>query len=187
MAHPQRAITRDTRTRRPKRPGRGPDETEALTWPEREIRVKDLMTRPVATIGLEATVGVAWKMMKDRKIRHIPVVDADGRLVGILTDRDLREVILEPSIQEQLGNVGKALNILTVKEVMTWGVITVRPDTDIRQAARVVRDQKIGALPVVEGGRVVGILTATDLVKAIVEILDAGVVSKPERWQRAEG
>ena len=110
-----------------------------------------------------------------------------GRLVGILTDRDLREVILEPSIQEQLGNVGKALNILTVKEVMTWGVITVRPDTDIRQAARVVRDQKIGAVPVVEGGRVVGILTATDLVKAIVEILDAGVVSKPERWHRVEG
>jgi acetoin utilization protein AcuB len=187
MAHPQRAITRDVRTRRPKRPGRFADEVEALTWPERAIRVKDLMTRPAATIGMDATIGVAWKMMKDGKIRHLPVLDDAGRLVGIVTDRDLREVIFEPSIQEQLGNVARALNVLTVKEVMTWGVVTVRPDTDIREAARVVRDQKIGALPVVEGGKVVGILTGTDLFRAFVEILDEGVVSRPERWRRAEG
>ncbi len=187
MAHPKRAITRDLRTRRPKRPGRSTDELEALTWPERAIRVKELMTRPPVTIGWEATAGAGWKLMKDRKIRHIPVLDDDGRLVGIVTDRDLREVIFEPSIQEQLGNIAKALNVLTIKEVMTWGAITVRPDTDIRQAARVMRDQKIGALPVVEGGRVLGILTGTDLLKTFVDLLDEGVVSKPERWRRAEG
>jgi acetoin utilization protein AcuB len=187
MAHPTRAITRDIRTRRPKRPGRSLDEMEALSWPERGIRVKDLMTRPAATIGMDATIGVAWKLMKDRKIRHIPVVDGEGRLVGIVTDRDLREVIFEPSIQEQLGNVARAVNVLTIKEVMTWGVVTVRPDTEIREAARIVRDQKIGALPVVEGGKIVGMLTGTDLFRAFVDILAEGIVSRPERWRRAEG
>jgi acetoin utilization protein AcuB len=187
MKHPKRAITRDIRTRRPKRPGRGPDGLEALTWPERSIRVSAVMTRPAVTIDWKATIGRAWKTMKEQKLRHLPVLDDDGRLVGIVTDRDLREVIFEPSIQEQLGNVAKALNILTVKEVMTWGVISVRPDTQIGEAARVMRDQKIGALPVLEGGHVVGILTGTDVFAAFVDVLDEGVVSKPERWRRAEG
>ena len=182
MAHPTRAITRDIRTRRPKRPGRSLDEMEALSWPERGIRVKDLMTRPAATIGMDATIGVAWKLMKDRKIRHLPVLDQDGHLTGILTDRDLRQVIFEPSIQEQLGNLGRAFNILTVKEVMTWGVITVRPESDIRLAARLMHEQKIGGLVVVEDGKVVGILTETDLLKAFADILEEGIVSKPERW-----
>ncbi len=187
MAHPKRAITREIRTRRPKRPGRGVDQVEALTWPERAIRVGELMTRPAVTVESTVTVGAVWKLMRQRKIRHVPVLGGDGRLVGIVTDRDLREVILEPSIQEQLGNLSKSLNILTVKEVMTWGVITVTPETEIREAARIVRDQKVGALPVVEGGRVVGLLSATDLVKALVDVLDEGVLSKPERWRHAEG
>jgi acetoin utilization protein AcuB len=186
MAHPRRTITRDIRTRRPKRPARAFDEVDELTWPERAVRVKDLMTRPAVTIGPAATVGVAWKLMKARKIRHVPVVDG-GRLRGIVTDRDLREVILEPSVQEQLGTVARAVNILTVKDVMTWGAITVRPEADVREAARVIRDQKIGALPVVDGDRVVGMLTATDVVRAFVDLLEEGVLSKPARWRRAEG
>jgi CBS domain-containing protein len=187
MPRPRRTITRDIRTRRAKRPGRDLDELDALTWPERAIRVKDLMTQAPTTVDSNATVGVAWKLMRDRKIRHLPVLDEDKRLIGIVTDRDLREVILEPSIQERLGTLARSVNIVTVKDVMTWGVITVRPDTGIGEAARIIRDQKIGALPVLEGGRVVGMLTATDLVKALLDVLDEGVVSKPERWRRSEG
>jgi acetoin utilization protein AcuB len=179
-------MTRDIRTRRPKRPGRSAEELEALTWPERAVRVRDLMTRPASTITWDATVGAAWKLMKTRKLRHLPVLDGQGQLVGIVTDRDLREVILEPSIQEQLGNLAQAVNILTAREVMTWGVVTTRPDADIREAARIMRDQRIGALPVVEGGKVVGMLTATDVVRAFVELLEEGVLSKPERWRSAE-
>jgi acetoin utilization protein AcuB len=110
------------------------------------------------------------------------VVDDSDRLLGILTDRDLRQVIFDPAIQEQLGNLPRALNLLTVKEVMTWGVITVAPEAEIRQAARLMREQKIGALPVVEGDRVVGILTETDIVKTFVDVLGEGVVSKPYSW-----
>ena len=182
MKHPKRAITRDIRTRKPKRPGRERDELQALGWPEKAIRVEELMTLSPLTIRWDRTIGAGWKVMRDRKIRHLPVLDDQGNLVGIVTDRDLRQVIFEPSIQEQLGNVPAALNVLTVKEVMTWGVITVQPQTDIREAARMMHEQKIGALPVVQGGRVVGMLTETDVLKVFVKVLEEGIVSKPERW-----
>jgi CBS domain-containing protein len=155
---------------------------EALTWPESGIKVRELMTRSPLTVRWDATIGAAWKLMKDQKIRHLPVLDEGGHLVGILTDRDLRQVIFEPSIQEQLGNLSRAYNILTVKEVMTWGVITVRPESDIRLAARLMHEQRIGALPVVKVGKVVGILTETDLLKAFADLLEGGIISKPERW-----
>ena len=182
MKHPKRAITRDIRTRKPKRPGRERDELEALSWPEKAIRVGELMTRSPLTIRWDKTIGAAWKLMRDRKIRHLPVLDDHGRLAGIVTDRDLRQVIFDPSIQEQLGNFPRALNVLTVKEVMTWGVVTVQPQTEIREAARIMHEQKIGALPVARGDRVVGMLTETDVLKVFVKVLEEGVVSRPERW-----
>ena len=187
MHHPARVVTREMRTRRPKRPGRELAELEAATWPEKTLSVRDVMTRPALTVRQDATVGVAWKLMRTRKVRHLPVLDAASRLVGILSDRDLRQVILDPSIQEQLGNLARAFNVLTVKEVMTWGVITVRPDTEIRQAARIMHEQKIGALPVVDRGKLFGMLTGDDLFKALVQIMDEGIMSRPERWKRREG
>jgi len=181
MKHPKRAITRDIRTRRPKRVARAREEWERLDWPE-AIRVRERMTRAPMTILWDATVGVAWKLMRTRKLRHLPVLDKSGRLVGIVTDRDLRQVILDPAIQEELGQTPNAVNILAVREVMTWGVVTVGPDTDIRQAARIMHEQRIGALPVVENGTVVGILSETDVVRTFVEVLGEGVLSKPARW-----
>jgi CBS domain-containing protein len=75
--------------------------------------------------------------MQTRKIRHLAVLEG-RRLAGIVSDRDLRQVILEPAMQEQLGNMSRALNILTVRDVMTWGVVSVRPDTDVRRAAQML-------------------------------------------------
>lgn len=181
MRHPKRAITRDIRTRRPKRVGRARADLEATAWPD-GLRVADVMTRAPLTIRQHSTVGAAWKLMRARKIRHLPVLDAPGRLVGIVTDRDLRQVILDPDIQAQLGQAPEAMNVLAVGEVMTWGVITVRPDSDLREAARVMHAHKVGALPVVQHGRVVGILTETDLVKTFVDALGEGLLVKPERW-----
>jgi acetoin utilization protein AcuB len=182
MRHPKRAISRDVRTRAPKRRGQTVTEFEALGWPESALRVKNLMSRATLTVGPETPVGRAWKQMQARRVRHLPVVEEGGRLVGIVSDRDLRQVILEPAIQEQLGNMSRALNILTVRHIMTWGVVSVRPDTDIRRAAQMLREQRISALPVVEGDRLVGMLTATDIIRGFVALLEEGVLSKPERW-----
>lgn len=182
MRHPKRSITRDIRTRRPLHPGREADALEAVTWPEAGIRVRDCMTRSVVTIQSDALVSGVVDMMRKRKIRHLPIVDRGGRLVGIVTDRDLRQVVFDPRIQERLGDLSKALNALTVREVMTWGVVTVRPETEIRQAAHLMREQKIGGLPVVEGERVVGILTESDVLRAFQEVLAKGLLSKPDRW-----
>lgn len=182
MRHPKRSIVREIRTRRPLHPGRDLDELDALTWPAAAILVRDGMTRPVATVHSDALARGAAELMRARKIRHLPVVDRGGRLVGIVTDRDLRQVIFDPAMRERLGESAGVLADITVRDVMTWAVVTVRPGTEIREAARVMHEQKIGALPVVEGDRVVGILTEIDVLKVFRNVLEEGGLAKPYRW-----
>jgi CBS domain-containing protein len=137
----------------------------------RGIRVKDCMVPGVATIHSDALARGAAELMRTRKIRHLPVVDRGGRLVGIVTDRDLRQVIFDPSMRERLGSAASGLGDVTVRDVMTWGVVTIRPGADIREAARRMHEQRIGALPVVEGERVVGMLTEHDVLAAFRRML----------------
>lgn len=179
--HPKRAIRREIRTRRPLHPGRERDELEALTWPE-TLRVRDCMTRRPTTIQADALVAGAADLMRSRRIRHLPVVDSDGRLIGIVTDRDLRQVIFDASIRERLGPAADALRTLRVRDVMTWGVVSVRAGAELREAARIMGERKIGALPVVENDRVVGIITESDVLRALVDVLGEGVLAKPYRW-----
>jgi CBS domain-containing protein len=186
MRHPKRAIPRDIRTRRPKRVGREPAERETAAWPEAVVRAGDVMSRPVTTFRQDMTVGAAVKAMRQRKIRHAPVVDDKGGLIGIVTDRDLRQAILEPAIREAFGELARTMNTLTVKDVMTWVVITVKPETEIREAARLMHANTFGALPVVANGKLVGMLTGSDVLKSFVQMLDEGMVSRPSRWG-AEG
>ena len=183
--HPKRSITRNIRTRRPLHPGREADELEALTWPESAMRVKSWMARPAATIYADALARGAVDLMKTRRLRHLPVVDRGGKLVGIVTDRDLRQVIFGPALQRRLPNLSEALTTLTVQEIMTRGVVTVRPTTEIREAARLMHERKIGALPVVDGDRVVGIVTESDALRAFQSVLGEGVLAKPHRWALA--
>lgn len=182
MRHPKRAITRAIRTRRPLHPGREAKQLEAERWPGATLRVRDCMSQGVATIHSDALVRGATEMMRTRRLRHLPVVDREGRLVGIVTDRDLRQVIFDPSIRSQAGVAADILGRLTVRDVMTWGVITARPDTALAEAARRMHEQKIGALPVVEGERVVGIITESDILKAFLDVLAEDVLAKPFRW-----
>lgn len=126
------------------------------------------MTGPLVTIGHDATVADAWSIIRSRQVRHLPVLDSDRRLIGMVTDHDLRLVILERCLREEPGRLAEILGRLRVNEIMTWAVITVRPDADIRDAARIMHDHKLGALAVVADGRVVGILTATDVIQAVV-------------------
>jgi acetoin utilization protein AcuB len=126
------------------------------------------MAGSLVTVGHDATVADAWSIMRTRQVRHLPVLDADRRLIGMLTDHDLRLVILERCLQEEPGQLARTLAGLRVNEIMTWAVITVGPDTDIRDAARIMHDRKLGALPVADEGRVIGMLTATDVIRAVV-------------------
>jgi acetoin utilization protein AcuB len=173
-------ITREIRTRRPVHPGREQDELEALTWPE-GARVGDYMTRGVATIHPDTLARGAAEMMRTRRIRHLPVVDRGGRLVGIITDRDLRQVLFNPAMQARLGHGADALAAVTVRDLMTRTVLTVRPDTHLQEAARLMHERKIGAVPVLQGGRVVGILTETDALKVFRQALRYGF-ARPYRW-----
>jgi acetoin utilization protein AcuB len=179
--HPKRTIPRDIRTRRPLHPGRQGDELDALTWPD-SILVRDRMTRSPTTIHSDALVSGAVELMRSRRVRHLPVVDRGGRLVGIVTDRDLRQVVFDPAVQARLSHATEALRGLTVRDVMTWGAISVTPTASIRDAARLMHENKIGALPVTDDDRLVGILTETDVLRTFREIVREGVLSKPDRW-----
>jgi acetoin utilization protein AcuB len=153
-----------------------------MGWPE-SIRVEERMTAAPATVRWTAKVAEAARLMREGRMRHLPVVDDGNRLVGIVTDRDLRQVILDPRLRERVGTtLADRLTGLTVQDIMTWTVITVRPEADIRHAARLLHQRKIGALPVVKNDRLVGILTETDVIRAFADVLGEGVLSRPYRW-----
>ncbi len=121
--------------------------------------VGQIMTREVATISPDKQVGQALKLMQKRNIRHLPVVE-NHRMVGWITSRDLREVLLASMLEK-----------ITVGDVMVQAPITVTPDTSVEEAARLVVEHKIGGMPVVEGDRLVGVLTMLDLISAFTAML----------------
>ena len=120
------------------------------------------MTRAVVTIRRDTTATTAWALMKVRRFRHLPVVDDSGRIVGIVSDRDLAHVPFTEPRAGQAVPTG-----VPVERIMTAVVISVRPDDDIAEAARLMWEHKIGALPVVEDGRLVGILSEMDLLRML--------------------
>ncbi len=139
--------------------------------------VKAWMTRNPITAAPTMSIKVAWKLMQDRRIRHLPVVDA-GRLVGIVTDRDLRRVLPSPATSLEIHELHYLLDKLTLAGVMTKDVITTTPFTPIAKAARTLLRNRIGALPVLEGGTLVGILSQTDVLEAFTSATEVGAVER---------
>jgi acetoin utilization protein AcuB len=135
------------------------------------------MSRRVITVGPDTDLAAAAKLMRARKIRHLPVVDTGRRLVGIVTARDLRQALFAPAVQDRPEDMLKVLNGLVVRDVMTRGVVSVRVTTPIREAARLMHERKLGALPVVERDRLVGILTETDVLDAFQRLLGTATTS----------
>lgn len=133
------------------------------------MKVSELMSRDVATVGMSDSCHAAAEQMCKRKVRHLPVV-AEARLEGIVTDRDLRHHLFGPGVFREVGSVSvqSLLRAVPVKEIMSAPVMVITPSADVEVAARLMREHKIGALPVVEAGRLVGILTETDLLRHIV-------------------
>jgi len=125
------------------------------------------MTREVFTMSPATSVADACLEMARHRIRHLLVTDEYRLLVGIVTDRDIRSNMPSPATSLSVWEVSYLLARLTLAEVMSPSVIVVDPDRDVREAARIMIDHKIGALPVLEGREIVGIVSTTDLLRAL--------------------
>ncbi len=134
--------------------------------------VRGRMTREVVTASPSATLAEASALARRRGIRHLPVVD-EGTLVGMVTERDLlRAVPAAGTVPEEERR--RILGTRTVREVMARQVVTVTPDTPVEEAALLLADHDVDCLPVVEDGRLVGILSETDLLRAFAELFRGG-------------
>jgi len=134
--------------------------------------VEDIMTRDLVTIRKEDKVQEAFEKIIGQKIRHLPVVEADGSLAGIITDRDIKEALPSVLTWKEPRKRELFLSTMKVEELMTKDSITVRPSMNVREAAKVMRKSKVGCLPVVENKKLVGIVTGIDFLDAFINLLD---------------
>lgn len=133
----------------------------------RRILAEEVMTGPVVTLTPDADLVDAWKLICEKRFRHVPVLSPEGALVGIVSDRDilLRAALISATQTTQTGHPGG-----TIREIMRTPVLTAAPGTEIRQIARVFFRQRIGAMPVVdERGRLVGMITRSDILRALID------------------
>lgn len=129
--------------------------------------VKDWMTPDPITIDPQTTLPEVHRLMKECNIRRLPVV-ANGRVVGIITLGDIREASPSNATSLSIYELHYLLSRLTVGEIMTRDPITITPDTSIEAAARLMLEHKIGGLPVVDGAKLVGIITESDIFRLLV-------------------
>jgi acetoin utilization protein AcuB len=143
------------------------------------MRVAELMSRDVVTIRDAGTCHEAVDRMCQRKVRHLPVLDRDGALVGIITDRDIRHHLFAADVYRQIGHVPVSvlLQQAPVRGVMSAPVQSISAASDLAEAAERMRREKVGCLPVMDGPRVVGMLTEIDVLR---HIAGAEVPESPE-------
>ncbi|MCD6289120.1 MAG: CBS domain-containing protein [Anaerolineae bacterium] len=126
------------------------------------------MSCPVVTTSPDATLAEAEALMERAQVRRLPVIDANGRLVGIVSRGDLREGLSASAVRNPYAPDAQE-EWLTVADVMTPNVVTVTPDTPLWQVANLMLEHKIGGLPVMEGSEVVGIITESDIFKLVAQ------------------
>lgn len=152
------------------------------------MRVSEWMTPAPITVTPSTAVPKVQGLMRHRRIRHLPVLE-DGRLVGIITDRDVRTVDPSPATSLGAGERHYLFERLTVRAVMTRPVLTVTPRDSLAEAVRLMLENRIGCLPVLEGQRLVGILTGVDVLRAFSTTLGvrAGRPPRPADAPLTEG
>ncbi|HEX9264141.1 MAG TPA: CBS domain-containing protein [Candidatus Binatia bacterium] len=133
------------------------------------VTVRDVMAQNPLTLDRNETLDLAESIMNLGRIRHMPVVD-DGRVIGILSQRDLFRSALLTALGFGRKTTTALIKTIKIKEVMTEDVITIAPETTIKDAARTMIDKKIGCLPVVENEKLIGLLTETDILRYVVEL-----------------
>jgi len=129
------------------------------------------MTRPVITMAEDQTLREAIALMQRHRIRHVPIVSGEA-ILGILTDRDVKRAT--PSLLSGVSQAefDQVLHTTTVSHVMTRNPYTITPSTSLRDAIKLMLDRRFSSLPVVEAGRLIGILTVTDLLRTLHEMLE---------------
>lgn len=133
------------------------------------LQVRDVMSREVHTVKRNDELGIADALMKQERVRHLPVLDGDGEVCAVVSQRDL----FRGALLRALGFGSRAeesmLKQVAVKEAMSSEIQTTAPDTPVADAARLMIERKIGCLPVIENGKLVGIVTETDFVRLVAE------------------
>jgi acetoin utilization protein AcuB len=135
------------------------------------MKVNELMTEKVITISPEDKVDKVFFLFHYESIRHLPVVTEKGTLVGIISDRDIKKV-LGPRHKKHMQNDGTLLTVSArkVRMMMHRQPMTIGPDERAAEAAAIMVSNKIGALPVINNKKLVGIITATDILKSYVKL-----------------
>lgn len=134
--------------------------------------VAERMSRQPVTVPPDLPLPEALRLMREKRVRRLPVVDEAGRLLGIVSEKDLLYAAPSPATTLSIYEMQYLLTRIIVKDVMTSGVITVRESNTLEEAARLMVQHKIGGLPVVDDAdKLIGIITETDLFKAFLELL----------------
>ncbi len=139
------------------------------------MKIREVMSGAVLSVSPDTPVADSRQRMQRERIRHLVVMDGQA-LVGIVTDRDIRLNLPSPATTLSIWEINGLLMKLTTGEIMTRSVVTIGPDAEVHEAARLMIDHKIGALPVTEDQRVVGIVTETDLLRALIVLHDRRTV-----------
>jgi len=133
--------------------------------------VREYMTTNPVTIAPDISVPAALRLMGDKQVRRLPVIDSHGKLVGIVSDKDLLHAAPSPATTLAIWEISDLLARLKVSTVMTRQVVTVSPGSTLEEAARIMADRKIGGLPVMDGKKLVGIITESDLFRVLLELM----------------
>ncbi|MHC1789299.1 CBS and ACT domain-containing protein [Solidesulfovibrio sp.] len=152
--------------------------------------VGDWMSTDVATVTEDASMIKAGRIMRDKKIRRLPVVDKDGRLIGIVSERDLKAASPSTATSLDMYEMTYLLSELKVKTIMTKNPVAIRSTDTVERAALIMRDRKFGSLPVLDAaGKVAGIITDTDIFRLFVSItgIDQGGIQIGLRLDTSEG
>jgi acetoin utilization protein AcuB len=141
--------------------------------------IRNWMSVPVTTIGPEESMMKASKVMKDKNIRRLPVVDEDGRIIGIVSDRDIKEASPSKATTLDVHELYYLLSEIKVQDIMTKNPQCLKAEDSVEKAAVLLMEKHLGGLPIIdEDEKVVGIITETDIFKVLIEITrvrDGGV------------
>ncbi len=131
--------------------------------------VRDCMSKKVITIDEDTPIIKTFRIMKDNNVRRLLVVK-NGDIIGIVTDKDLKEATPSKATSLDVHEIYSLLSEVKVKDIMSKDLYTIGPDESIEKAAMMMLKRKISGLPVVEGGKLVGVITQTDIFRALVDI-----------------